>query len=154
MKQVTLRLPDAGHQRLLKLCRDHGVSKQAVFEAATLTALEDELDPDHTDTQVAIWRIAARLEQSGALWGGRDRRRLAIRMDDCLFASLEDACRRYGVSRNAALGLVVMPWPDEDWEVSVRYRAENLHRIVERARRIDFERRLNHPPLTSPPVTP
>lgn len=152
MKEVTIRIPEVGHERLLKLCLTYGISKQALFEAATRTALEDELDPDHTDDQVAIWHIARRLEQSGALWGGRKRRRLAIKMDDCLFASLEDACRRFDVSHNGALGLVVMPWPEEDYEVSVRYRTENLHRIVSRARQIDFERRTNR--LTSPPVTP
>lgn len=154
MKSVTLRIPEVGHDRLLNLCRTHGLSKQALFEAATMIALEDELDPDHAETQVAIWHIARRLEESGALWGGAERRRLAIKMDDSLFASLKDACRRYGVSHNAALGLVVMPWPEEYREVSVAYRAENLHRIVDRARRIDFERRLNHPPLTIPAVTP
>lgn len=152
MKEVTLRIPEIGRRRLLKLCRTYGISRQGLFEAATRTALEDELDPDHTDDQVAIWHIARRLEQSGALWGGQERHRLAIKMDDCLFASLEDACRRFGVSHNAALGLVVMPWPDEDYEVSVRYRAENLHRIVGRARQIDFDRRLR--PLTKRPVTP
>jgi hypothetical protein len=142
VRTVTLRIPTSGHDRLRKLCRDHGVSQQGLFEAATIIALEDELDPDHTDVQVAIWQIARRLEQSGALWGGKRRHRLAIRMDDCLFARLEDACRRYGVSHNGALGLVVMQWPDEDFEVSMRYRVENLHRIVDRARQIDFERRL------------
>lgn len=152
MKEVTLRIPESGHKRLLKLCRDHGISRQGLFEAAARIALEDELDPDHTDDQVAIWHIARRVEQSGALWGGRERRRLAIRMDDCLFASLQDACRRFGVSHNAALGLVVMRWPDEDYDVSVRYRTENLHRIVSLARQIDFERRTR--PLTRPPVTP
>lgn len=152
MKEITLRIPEPGHERLLKLCRDHGVSKQALFEAASMTALEDELDPDHTDVQVAIWHIAQRLERSGALWGGKERRKLAIRMEDCLFASLQDACRRFGVSHNAALALVVMPWPEEDYEVSVRYRAENLHRIVSRARQIDFDRRTRR--LTRPPVTP
>lgn len=152
MKEVTLRIPESGHERLLKLCRDHGISKQGLFEASAMIALEDELDPDHTDDQVAIWHIARRLEQSGALWGGRERRRLAIRMDDCLFASFQDACRRFGVSHNAALCLVVMRWPDEDYEVSVRYRTENLHRIVSLARQIDFERR--NRPLTRPPVTP
>jgi hypothetical protein len=149
---ITLRFPEVGRQRLLTLCARFGVSQQAVFEAATLIALEDELDPDHTDEQVAIWRIARRLEQSGAMWGGLERHRLAIRMDDDAAARLEDACQRFGVSKNAALGLVVMPPPSEDWEVAERYRDENLHRIVERARRIDFNRRNWR--LTKPTVTP
>lgn len=141
MKEITLRIPEPGHERLLKLCRDHGISKQALFEGAAHIALEDELDPDHTDVQVAIWRIARHLEETGALWGGKARRRLSIKMPNCLFANFEDACRRFGVSHNAALGLVVMPWPDEHYDVSVRYRVENLHRIVDRARQIDFDRR-------------
>lgn len=150
VKQVTLRIPEVGHQRLLKLCRTCGVSKQAIFEAATQIALEDERDPERTDVQVAIWGIARRLENDGALWGGKNRRRLSIAMEDDLFARLEAACDRFGVSRNAALGLVVMPPPEEDWEVARRYRDENLHRIVERARRIDFERRLRLPPTGEP----
>jgi hypothetical protein len=141
VREITLRIPEVGHERLVKLCRVHGVTKQALFEGAAHIALEDELDPDHTEDQVAIWRIARRLEETGALWGGKERRRLSIKMEDCLFASFEDACRRFGVSHNAALGLVVMPWPDEHYEVSVRYRAENLHRMVDRAREIDFARR-------------
>lgn len=131
-----------GYERLLKLCRTHGVSQQGIFEAATQIALEDELDPDHTAEQVAIWDIARRLQQSGALWGGAERHRLAIKMDDCTFERLADACRRFRVSHNAALALVVMPWPDEDYAVSIRYRIENLHRIVARARQLDFDRRL------------
>lgn len=154
MKQVTLRIPLTGHERLLKLCRSHGVSKQGVFEAATQIALEDELDPDHTETQVAIWQVARRLEESGALWGGKDRQRLSVNLDDCMFARLADACRRFGVSHNGALSLVVMPWPEEDFEVSARYRAENLHRIIGRARELDFERRLRPRPLTNRNVTP
>lgn len=154
MKSVTLRIPEVGRRRLEMLCRSHGVTQQGLFEAATIIALEDELDPDHTEVQVAIWRMARRLEESGALWGGKDRHRLAIMMDDCLFARLEDACQRFGVSRNAALGLVVMPPPEEDVEVAERYRVENLHRIIERARALDFERRLRRWPLTNRPVTP
>lgn len=154
VRSVTLRIPEVGHARLLKLCREHGVSKQGLFEAATIIALEDELDPDHTEIQVAIWAMARRLEETGALWGGPERRRLAIMMDDCLFARLEDACQRFGVSRNAALGLVVMPPPPEHLEVAERYRAENLHRIIERARHLDFERRLTRWTLTDRPVTP
>lgn len=142
MKTVTLRIPKVGRDRLFKLCRTHGVTMQGMFEAATLIALEDELDPDHTDTQVAIWQIARLLEESGALWGGSERHRLSIKMDDCTFAQLQEACRRFGVSHNGALGLVVMPWPEEHEEVSAQYRAENLHRIIDRARQLDFDRRL------------
>jgi hypothetical protein len=134
------------------LCAHYGVSKQATFEAATRIALEDEVDPDHTEVQVASWQVARRLEESGAVWGGSDRKRLAIKMDDDLFESLNEACARFGVSHNAALALVVMPWPEEDAEVSERYRTENLHRIVRRARTIDFERRTNR--LTQATVTP
>lgn len=70
MKQVTVRIPDIGHERLLRLCGRYGVSGQAVFEAALAISLEDELDPDRTEMQVAIWGVARDLEESGALWGG------------------------------------------------------------------------------------
>lgn len=152
MKQVTVRIPEIGRERLLRLCGRYGVSAQALFEAAVNISLEDELDPDRTDEQQAIWAIAARLEKSGAIWGGQERQKMAIRMDDCLFGRFSDACQRFGVSANAALALVVMPWPEEHYEVSVRYRTENLHRIIERARQIDFVRRNRR--LTGPAVTP
>lgn len=152
MKQVTVRIPDIGHERLRRLCGRYGVSGQAVFEAALAISLEDELDPDRSEGQLAIWAVARDLEGSGALWGGPARKKLAIRMEDCLFARFDDACKRFGVSHNAALALVVMPWPAGHAEVSERYRAENLHRIVDRAREIDFVRRNRR--LTGPAVTP
>jgi hypothetical protein len=66
---------------------------------------------------------------------------IVARLDDALAEKLDRACERHGVSRQAALALVVMPWPEEDTETFHCYRAKNLDRIINLARELDFQRR-------------
>lgn len=140
MRQITLRFPEVGYARLLRLCGRYGVSIRAIFESATIISLEDEHDPERHDPQVAMWDVARRLEASEA-FRTAPRHKLVIRMDDHVFADFQTTCQRFGVSQNAALALVVMPWPEESPEDCLRYRRENLSRIVEQARLLDFVRR-------------
>lgn len=146
MRQVTLRFPEVGYERLLRMCARYGVSIRAIFEAAAMISLEDESDPDRHDPQVAIWAVARRLEASEA-FRAAPRHKIVVAMDDDLHRRLQEACARFGVSQNAALGLVVLPWPEESPKGSVEYRRGNLSRIVERARRLDFLRRSGNRPV-------
>lgn len=146
MKQVTLRFPEVGYERLLRLCGRYGVTIRGTFEAAAMISLEDEIDPERHDEQVAMWAVARRLEASEA-FRAVPRHKLVIAMDDEVHLRLQDACRRFGVSQNAALGLVVVPWPEESPEACVDYRRANLQRIIERARRLDFLRRSGPSPV-------
>lgn len=140
MKQVTLRLPEAGYRNLLTLSERYGVSFRAIFEAAATISFLDEFDPERRPTQLKLWTVAGRLEKSPEFRHG-PRRKIIARMDDNLAAQLADACRRHGVSQNGALGLVVMPWPEADTDTFRHYRAGNLNRIVSLARKLDFQRR-------------
>lgn len=138
--QITLRFPEVGYERLMRLCERHGVTIRAFFEATTLVALEDEADPERHDAQVAMWGVARLLEASEA-FRAAPRHKQVVTMDQDVFVRFQGACRRFGVSQNAALGLVVMPWPEKTPAECIEYRRNNLHRIVERARRLDFLRR-------------
>lgn len=140
MKQVTVRFPEVGYERLVRLCTRYGVTIRGVFEAATLISLEDEVDPVRHDGQVSIWEVAARLERSPEYRQAR-RHRITTAMDDDVLARLRHSCDRFGVSQNAALALVVLPWPEDCSEAGVAYRRENLQRIIERARQLDFSHR-------------
>lgn len=140
MKQVTLRFPEVGFDRLMRLCERHGLSIRALFEAATLVALEDEADPERHQSQVNMWSVVARLQASEA-FRAVPRHKLVVAMDDDIFEAFHAACERFGVSQNAALGLVVMPWPEETPQECIDYRRGNVARIVERARRLEFLRK-------------
>jgi hypothetical protein len=140
VKQVTLRLPDVGYQNLVGLSRKYGVSFRAIFEAVTIVAFDDEGDPERRAGQLELWAVARRLEASPN-FRAEPRRKIIARLDDALAAQLAAACKRFGVSQNAALGLVVMPWPEEDSEAFRRHRAANMDRIVALARALDFGRR-------------
>lgn len=140
VKQITLRLPEIGYRRLVSLSQRYGITFRGIFEAATTISIADEVDPERRDTQLEIWRVAKRLEDSPEFRAG-PRRKVIARLDDSLAAALAESCERHGVSRNAALGLVVMPWPAEDTDTFHRYRAGNIDRIVNLARDLDFHRR-------------
>lgn len=140
VKQITLRLPEVGYQRLKMLSERYGVSFRGIFEAATTISIQDEADPVRRESQLEIWRVAVRLDQSPEFRRG-PRRKIIARLDDDLAAALAASCCRHGVSQNAALGLVVMPWPAEDTETFHRYRAANLDRIIRLARDLDFRHR-------------
>jgi len=140
VKQVTLRLPEIGYRRLVSLSQRYGVSFRGIFEAATTISIADETDPERRDMQLEIWQVAKRLEDSPEFRAG-PRRKVIARLDDTLAAALAESCERFGVSQNAALGLIVMPWPAEDTETFHRYRAVNIDRIIELARELDFRRR-------------
>lgn len=140
VKQVTLRLPEIGYQRLTCLSRRYGLSFRSIFEAATTISMRDEADPERRDAQLAIWAVAKRLEESPG-FRQEPRRKIIARLDDDLAAALAESCARFGVSQNAALGLVIMPWPAEDTETFRAYRAANLDRIINLARELDFRRR-------------
>lgn len=135
-----MRLSDVGYGNLARLGEKFGVSIRGVFEAATTICLEDEEDPERHAATVKLWDVARRLDRAQPFRRG-ERRRVMFFMEDELFAGFQAACRRFGVSQNAALSLVVTPWPEEDTTDFHRYRTENLHRIIERARRLDFLRR-------------
>lgn len=140
MRQFTLRFPQEGYDRLVKLCSREGVGIRALFEAATMIALEDEQD-EHHDMQVAIWGIARDLAQSDVYLYAPRVHRLAIKFEDELLAQFQCACRRFGVTQNAALALVVMPWPESGKQIPADYCRDNLRRILERARHLAFTRR-------------
>lgn len=133
-------MPEVGYQRLACLSERYGVTFRGVFEAATVISFEDEFDPGRRDMQLAIWRVAGRLERSPEFRRG-PKRKVIARLCDGLADRLADGCRRHGVSQNAALSLIVMPWPEEDTEMFRRYRRDNLERIIRRAREIDFRHR-------------
>lgn len=139
-KQITLRFPEVGYERLLRLCERYGVTIRGLFEAATLVSLEDEADPARRDGQLAIWDVARCLEASDA-FRVAPRHKIVVTMDKDIFERLKAACRRFGVSQNAALALVVMPWPTESPPECVEHRRQNISRIVDQARRLDFGRR-------------
>jgi len=141
VKQVTLRLPEIGYRRLAELSQRYGVTYRGIFEAAATISFRDENDPERRDMQLEIWKVAERLQASPA-FRAEPRRKIIARICDHLADQLAEACERHGVSRNAALGLVVMPWPEEDTETFHRYRAENLHRIIDLARELDFQHRM------------
>jgi len=140
VKQVTLRLPEVAYQRLVYLSQHFGVTFRGVFEAAASISFQDEFDPERREMQLEIWRVAKRLEESPQFRQG-PRRKIIARLDDELAATLAASCERHRVSQNAALGLVVMPWPEEDTETFRLYRATNLERIIRLARDLDFRRR-------------
>lgn len=136
MKQVTLRFPKVGYERLQRMCVRYGISIRSVFEASALAALEDEQDPERHDLQIMMWDTVAILEASEA-FRAQPRHTLVITLEDDLHARVQDACRRFGVSINAAFALVVVPWPLESPPKCVEFRTNNIHRIVDRARRLD-----------------
>lgn len=140
MKQVTLRLPQVAYERLLSMSQRYGVTFRGIFEAAATISFQDEHDPVRRETQLELWRVAGRLERSEA-FRAEPRRKVIARLCDDLADKLADACRRHGVSQNAALGLIAMPWPEEDTETFHRYREENIARIIDLARELDFQRR-------------
>ena len=140
VKQVTLRLPEVGYQRLKMLSERYGISFRGIFEAATTISIQDEFDPKRRDLQLEIWKIAARLERSPEFRQG-PRRKVIARLDDALGEALAESCARHGVSQNAALGLIVMPWPAEDSETFHQHRQANIERIIRLARDLDFRRR-------------
>lgn len=140
VKQITLRVPEIGYQRLRCLSQRFGVTCRGIFEAATIISLEDELDPERCEVQLEIWQVAKRLEES-AEFRQEPRHKIIARLDDTLAATLAESCTRHGVSQNAALGLIIMPWPEEDTDTFHRYRSANLDRIIRLARDLDFRRR-------------
>lgn len=140
MKQITLRIPEAGYTRLVDLSEKFGVSFRAIFEAATTISMADEYDPARRAMQLKLWGVARRLQDSPE-FRAEPRRKVIARMDDCLAAQLADSCSRFGVTQNAALGLVVMPWPPGDHGVFRKYRSANLHRIIDLARQLDSAQR-------------
>lgn len=125
---------------LVNISQRYGVTFRGIFEAAATISFHDEFDPTRRETQLELWRVAARLEQSEA-FRAEPRRKVIARLCDDLADKLADGCRRHGVSQNAALGLIVMPWPEEDTETFHQYRRENISRIIELARELDFQHR-------------
>lgn len=144
VKQVTLRLPEIGYERLVCLSQRYGVSFRGIFEAATTISMRDEVDPDRREMQLSIWAVAKRLEDSPE-FRQEPRRKIIARLSDDLAEALAESCARFGVSQNAALGLIIMPWPAEDTETFRAYRAANIDRIVNLAREFDFRRRTSGP---------
>lgn len=136
MKQVTLRFPQVGYERLRRMCDRYGITIRAAFEASALLALEDEQDPERHDLQIMMWDTVAILEASEE-FRVPPLHTLVITLEDDLHAQAQDACRRFGVSLNAAFALVVMPWPLESPPECVEFRTGNVRRIVHRARRLD-----------------
>lgn len=141
MRQITLRFPAVGTRHLQVLCLRHGITIRGLFEAATMISLEDELDPDRSEMQVALWGVARLLERSEA-YRTKERDRIVIYFRKSLADQLRESCERFGVSQNAALALVVLPWPEgAGTDIPQEYRRQTLERIVERARYLDFTRR-------------
>lgn len=130
MKQVTLRLPVAGHERLLQMSERYGVSFRAIFEAAIIIGRDRAGDPQ----MEAMWESARRLEESAEFRTG-PRRKIIARLDDDLALWLAEECRRRGVSQNATFGLLVLR------DGGLVPTAEEVRRLFELARHLDFKRR-------------
>lgn len=142
MKQVTLRMPEAGYHRLVLLSQRYGITFRGIFEAAATISFADVKDPERRESMLKIWDVARKLDQSPEFRAG-PRRKVIARLCDSIAEQLADECQRFGVSQNATLCLITTPWPDEDTEAFHEYRRRNIHRIVELARELDWQHR--HP---------
>lgn len=136
-----MRLPEASYRNLVELCRRHGLTMRGVFEATTLICIEDLLDPARREWTELLWEAARALDGSDA-FRRPPRRRVNAKLDDDVAALLTATCECYGVSQNAALGLITtVPWPISEPPGFDVFRRENWHRIVELAREREFARR-------------
>ena len=144
VRQITVRFPEIGYQRLSALCVRHGVSIRGLFEAAAAVAFDDEAYPERREAQLRIWEVIRLLEASAAYREG-PRHRISVEMDAQLADRFQADCFRFGVSMNAAFAGVVMPWPEDSGDDWRTYRRQNIHRVIERARQLDFTRRARSP---------
>jgi hypothetical protein len=144
MKQVTVRMPLVGHERLARFCNQYGLSARGTFEASTIVTLTDEADPDRRHLALGLWEVARRLAASDVFARGLRSQypRVVVRIDRDLHARFLAGCRRHGVSQNAGYALVVMPWPKDTPADIVAYKRTVTPRIVEIARTLDAERRV------------
>jgi hypothetical protein len=143
MKQVTVRMPRIGHERLYQFCNRYGLSVRATFEAATIVTLNDETDPAAADLVAGMWEVARRLAASEVFTAGMRSQypKLVVRIDRTLHARFVAACQREGLTQNASYALVVMPWPEDTPAEIVAYKQTVTPRIVEIAQALDAERR-------------
>lgn len=139
VKTITLRLPEASYNNLVLLCQKHNVTMRGIFEATTIICCRDLEDPLRREWTLLLWDAARALDESEEL-RRPPRRRVNAKLDDEVASMLAAACVKFGVSQNAALGLVTTkPWPIA--EPPVGFRSENWARIVELARVREFARR-------------
>lgn len=113
---------------------------RGVYEATIILTSRDLDDPQRRAQTVRIWETAHRLEES-EMFRRPPRRRINAKLDDHVAEMLAEKCRQFGVTQDAALGLITTPWPTQDEPEYRRYRRENLDRIVELARQLEFTRR-------------
>lgn len=142
--QITLRVSAETEQRLVRFCEHHGVSRRAAFEAVTTVALVDEEDPTRRHWILEMWALARRLDDPA--FRSDTRSKVIARMSPELAAQFKEACQVHGVSQNAALTMLVAPWPRDDTPIFTQHRAEILDRVVGLARHLDHERRRGHKP--------
>lgn len=141
MKTVTLRLPEDSYRKLVELCRQHGLTCRGIFEATTIISIRDLEDPARRDDTLLLWEAARALDESPD-FPGPSPRRVNAKLDDDIAELLAKTCHRFGVSQNAALGLVTMaPWPMPETLEFKAFRRCNWARIVELARQREFDRR-------------
>lgn len=140
MKTVTLRLPEVSYRNLVTVCWRDNVTMRGVFEATIIISTGDLGNPVRREDTLTLWKAARALEDS-EMFRQPPRRRVNAKLDDEVAEMLATSCQIFGVSQNAALGLVTTPWPLPETPEYRAFRHENWKRITELARQREFARR-------------